>query len=159
MYILKITVLCLSILSFTSSIAEAGHKRDDSSSSSEKLVKVIFGEVEKALIEEYFGKDKKRDHDKYYDRHESSKHKKKHKKRKGMPPGLAKRDSLPPGLQKQLEKNGRLPPGLEGRDLPYDLRKHLPKAKHGTKRIIVDKDIVLIEEGTKIILDILKDVL
>ena len=38
-----------------------------------------------------------------------------------MPPGLAKKKSLPSGLQKQLEKNGTLPPGLAKRELPYDL--------------------------------------
>src|SRR5215831_5359969 len=32
---------------------------------------------------------------------------------KGLPPGLAKKESLPPGLQKQLVRNGQLPPGLE----------------------------------------------
>src|SRR5919107_2406176 len=30
-----------------------------------------------------------------------------------LPPGLAKRESLPPGLQKQLQKNGKLPPGMQ----------------------------------------------
>ena len=28
----------------------------------------------------------------------------------GLPPGLAKRQELPPGLQRQLHKNGTLPP-------------------------------------------------
>ncbi len=31
----------------------------------------------------------------------------------GLPPGLAKRDRLPPGLQKHLWKHGSLPPGLQ----------------------------------------------
>ena len=31
----------------------------------------------------------------------------------GLPPGLAKRDQLPPGLQKHLWKHGSLPPGLQ----------------------------------------------
>jgi hypothetical protein len=31
---------------------------------------------------------------------------------RGLPPGLAKRGgNLPPGLQKHLDKNGKLPPG------------------------------------------------
>ena len=76
-----------------------------------------------------------------------------------MPPGLAKKSKLPPGLAKHLEKHGTLPPGLEGRDLPDGLLERLPEKKRGTKRIIVDNDIVLIEEGTKIILDILKDII
>src|SRR5215471_5571003 len=30
---------------------------------------------------------------------------------RGLPPGLAKREALPPGLEKQLVRNGTLPPG------------------------------------------------
>ena len=30
-----------------------------------------------------------------------------------LPPGLAKKDRLPPGLEKQLVRNGTLPPGLQ----------------------------------------------
>ncbi|MBI3484974.1 MAG: hypothetical protein HY012_07470, partial [Acidobacteria bacterium] len=33
--------------------------------------------------------------------------------RSGLPPGLAKRDRLPPGLEKQLRERGKLPPGLQ----------------------------------------------
>jgi hypothetical protein len=32
-----------------------------------------------------------------------------------LPPGLAKRDRLPPGQERQLERNGTLPPGLQKR--------------------------------------------
>ena len=31
----------------------------------------------------------------------------------GLPPGLAKKEHLPPGLQRQLVRNGKLPLGLE----------------------------------------------
>jgi len=37
----------------------------------------------------------------------------------GLPPGLAKRESLPPGLEKQLRRNGKLPPGLEKKLVPF----------------------------------------
>jgi hypothetical protein len=37
----------------------------------------------------------------------------------GLPPGLAKRESLPPGLEKQLRRNGKLPPGLERKLVPF----------------------------------------
>lgn len=82
------------------------------------------------------------------------------KKKKGnLPPGLAKRDTLPPGLAKQLERNGRLPPGLEKRELPAGLKARLPRRSDDLERVIVDNDIVLIEKGTRLILDVLKDVL
>lgn len=80
------------------------------------------------------------------------------RRQKGMPPGLAKRDSLPPGLAKQLERNGRLPPGLEKRDLPEGLDRLLPPRGHGQERVAVDNDVLLIETATGLILDILRDV-
>ena len=75
----------------------------------------------------------------------------------GLPPGLAKRESLPPGLQKQLDRNGRLPPGLAKRALPEDLEGQLPE-RSITERLIVGDDVVLIEKGTDIILDVIRDV-
>jgi len=35
-----------------------------------------------------------------------------------LPPGLAKKDRLPPGLEKQLVRRGTLPPGLQKRLQP-----------------------------------------
>src|SRR5438874_6648291 len=35
-----------------------------------------------------------------------------------LPPGLAKRESLPPGLRAQLREHGTLPPGLQKRLVP-----------------------------------------
>lgn len=80
-------------------------------------------------------------------------------KSKKMPPGLAKRKSLPPGLQKQLERNGTLPPGLAKRELPSELEANLPPPAEGTERVIAGNDVVLVEQATGIILDILKDVI
>ena len=77
----------------------------------------------------------------------------------GLPPGLAKRDELPPGLAKHLEKYGTLPPGLEVRGLPDALNKQLPNPGAGRKRVVVDDDILLIETQTGRVLDILKDVI
>lgn len=37
---------------------------------------------------------------------------------KGLPPGLAKREKLPPGLERQLKERGTLPPGLQRRFSP-----------------------------------------
>jgi hypothetical protein len=83
-------------------------------------------------------------------------------KRKGLPPGLAKRGgNLPPGLQKQLEKNGRLPPGLEKRlePLPVDLDRQLPRLPDYWERVIVERDVILIDRRTNRILDIIEDVI
>lgn len=80
---------------------------------------------------------------------EDSKHGGKDQK---MPPGLAKRDQLPPGLAKR----DTLPPGLAKRDLPSDLERRLSRLPGGYSRKSVGSDIVLIEEATGVILDILK---
>lgn len=75
-------------------------------------------------------------------------------KHKGLPPGLAKRDSLPPGLAKR----DTLPPGLASRALPNDLERRLSRLPHGMRRNQVGNDIVLIEEATGLIIDILRNV-
>lgn len=121
--------------------------------STNKVVERIFNETEKAIIEEYLGF--KVSEDKHDDK-QKGKENEKGKGAKGLPPGLAKKDHLPPGLAMQLERNGRLPPGLEKRDLPEDLLKRLPKPLHGTRRIMAGNDILLIDEVTETILDIIK---
>ncbi len=123
----------------------------------EKIVDRLFTELEKQTIERYYRDrfDKEIDEKNKAD---DSKGKKGHKQEKGLPPGLAKRDTLPPGLAKQLQRNGHLPPGLEKRDLPDDLHSLLPGRLPGQKRVIVDNDVLLIEEATGLILDILENV-
>lgn len=91
-------------------------------------------------------------------RKKAKKNKGKRKGKKGLPPGLAKKNELPPGLARQLERNGRLPPGLEKRRLPDGLESRLPPPPHGHERVIVDRDVVLVEKVTGIIKDILRDV-
>lgn len=85
---------------------------------------------------------------------ESKAHRDKGKNGKtGLPPGLAKKNGLPPGLAKREQ----LPPGLAKRDLPPDLESRLPR-RTTTKRVIVDDDVILIENGTEIVLDVIRDV-
>ncbi len=114
----------------------------------------LFSETEKAVIGEYFSP-------KVSDKKGKGKSKKarkggKGKKHKGLPQGLAKKDQLPHGLAKQLEKNGRLPPGLAKRDLPDDLLKRLPICGKKGKCVIAGDDVLLVEKGTELILDIIR---
>lgn len=81
------------------------------------------------------------------------------KGKEGLPPGLAKKDELPPGLQKHLEKHGTLPPGLQKRALPAELEARLPKLRRGLDRVVVDRDVVLVDTVTGKVLDILRDVI
>jgi hypothetical protein len=81
------------------------------------------------------------------------------KKTKRMPPGLAKKQELPPGLQKHIAKYGELPPGLEGRGLPQDLEGILSHLPAGFVRLQVGVDVVLLNKKTRIVLDVIWDVL
>ena len=77
--------------------------------------------------------------------------------RNNLPPGLARRDTLPPGLQRQLVRNGRLPPGLEKRALPPDLVSRLPTRDRRYDLVQVGADVLLILAATGVILDIIED--
>jgi hypothetical protein len=83
-------------------------------------------------------------------------------KSKGLPPGLAKRGgSLPPGLQKHLQKNGQLPPGLQKRlePLPVDLDRRLPRLPDYWERVVLERDVILVDRRSNRILDIIEDVI
>ncbi|MBT3915897.1 MAG: hypothetical protein HN731_03895 [Rhodospirillaceae bacterium] len=136
-----------------------------------KMLGTFFSDLEKQIIRETLGAvtaattkttaKSDNDENEMKQNHQSkgrSKHNKKGKK-KGLPPGLAKRDKLPPGLQKQLERNGKLPPGLQKRALPSDLEAKLSPPREGTERVIINQDVVLIEKATNTVLDIIKGVL
>jgi len=86
----------------------------------------------------------------------------KKKSKKGLPPGLAKRGgNLPPGLQKKLERDGQLPPGLQKRmePLPVDLDRRLPRLPESWERVVVERDVILIDRRTNRILDIIENVI
>lgn len=117
------------------------------------LADIVLSDKDKKIIQAYYGGKAHGDSDD--DAHKSKKGKK--GKSGSMPAGLAKRDELPPGLQKHLEKNGTLPPGLAKRDLPDDLLRQLGGGKGG-RHLIVGSDVVLIDPVTDRVLDILIDV-
>lgn len=140
-----------------------------------QVANVVFTELEKQIMEEYFGVRRRgsyeernertyeRGDDRRDDRRKSKKSKKfknkgKKGKNRGLPPGLAKKKQLPPGLARQLERKGTSPPGLAKRDLPKRLNATLPDPWPGTERKIVDNNVVLLQKGTDLILDVLRDV-
>jgi hypothetical protein len=63
----------------------------------------------------------------------------------GLPPGLAKRDRLPPGLEKHLQRNGQLPPGLQKKvqPLPYACEVRLPRLPRGVTRVVLGNYVIL----------------
>ncbi len=100
----------------------------------------IFGESQEATIRAWFSNKKNLE---------------------GLPPGLAKRERLPAGLARQMEKNGSLPPGLEKRlhRFPLDLERLLPELPTGVIRVVIGVDILLLDETSNTILDIVRKVL
>jgi len=136
----KISIAILFILAITGT---AGCQSYPVSTSGSVLVandhvsiKVVFSDHDRRLIHQYYDNGK----------------------RKKLPPGLAKKKHLPPGLQKQIRKNGSLPPGLEGGHLPHELERNLVPLSGGYLRLRVGTDIVLMDGQTRIILDVIKNV-
>jgi len=114
-------VLCLAVSGCATHAMTSGQivLKDDSST-----VDVRIGDRDRGLIESYYKPGKK--------------------KRKGSPPGLARRD--------------RLPPGLRGDFLPSDLEAKLSPLPSGYIRVRVGQDIVLMDGRTRVVFDILHDV-
>ncbi len=75
--------------------------------------------------------------------------------RKFCPPGLAKKNNgcMPPGLAKKYAIGSPLPDDVVFSELPKALREALGPPSKGKKYVQVDKDVLLITEGTKIVLD------
>jgi hypothetical protein len=66
--------------------------------------------------------------------------------------------SLPPGIAKNLARGKALPPGIAKRALPGGLKTKLPSYP-GHEVIIVDRDVILVDIATQVIVDILTRVL
>src|SRR5215469_8375507 len=73
-----------------------------------------------------------------------------------LPPGLAKRDRLPPGLERQLVVRGTLPPGLRRQmhPCPEEVEQYLPPAPTGYMHTIIGGHIVLVNRRTFFVLDV-----
>ena len=110
-----------------------GKGKSHSASTSLQVSVGIFSSHERELIQGYFARPKQ-----------------------GLPPGLAKRGSLPPGLEKQLRRKGHLPPGLERKisPLPYELERRLPRLEPGLDRGFIDGKAIIYNSKTRAIIDI-----
>jgi hypothetical protein len=78
----------------------------------------------------------------------------------GLPPGLAKREDLPPGLARQLRANGHLPPGLEKRVVwfPRDLDERLGPVPYGYRRCWIGGNVMVVNPKTFAILEIVQGI-
>src|SRR5579859_3887867 len=79
-----------------------------------------------------------------------------------LPPGLAKRGgNLPPGLERQLERNGTLPPGLQKNFQPFppELDRQLPPLPPYYRRGVIGTSVVIYNTRTRLIVDVIRDLL
>ena len=73
-----------------------------------------------------------------------------------LPPGLAKKDRLPPGLERQLVVRGAFPVELQ-RDVypvPVDLERRLPPPPPDCERVAIGAHIILRNRSTNVIVDV-----
>jgi len=77
-------------------------------------------------------------------------------RRGNLPPGLAMRDELPPGLARQLVTRGTLPPGLRKKiqPCPVELVRRLPPPPPDYRHVLIGGRIVLLNRRTYMILDV-----
>ena len=68
------------------------------------------------------------------------------------------RDRLPPGLEKQLRRRGTLPPGLQKKvqPVPVGLERQLRVLPTGWRRVVVGGNIILMDEKTSLIYDVVR---
>jgi outer membrane lipoprotein SlyB len=73
--------------------------------------------------------------------------------RAGLPPGLAKKDRLPPGLERQLYRNGTLPPGLQKRvqPLPDSCVARLPRLPNDWAIVVLSGQIIMLNARQRIV--------
>jgi len=73
--------------------------------------------------------------------------------RAGLPPGLAKKDHLPPGLERQLQRNGTLPPGLQKRvrPLPDSCAARLPRLPNDWAIVVLSGRIIMLNARQRIV--------
>lgn len=132
----------------TMQVKPAGRVEVESRSENASVrAEVRFGDEERETIADYY---EGRNQERYRDKGRG----KGRGKDKGLPPGLAKREQLPPGLAKRET----LPPGLDGDPLPQDLEEQLEPLPEGYARVRVGFDIAIINENTRLVVDVVKDI-
>ncbi len=92
----------------------------------------------------------------YYREHDRDLHEWYRAHSNNLPPGLAKRDRLPPGLERQLVVRGTLPPGLQKKmqPCPVEVESYLPPPPVGYIHTVIGGNIVLVNRRTFLVLDV-----
>jgi hypothetical protein len=136
------TLLSVALAVALPASAQKAEKSRDTQSAGEKIrdvlpaAEMIFTKEERTLMTNWFRTNKS-----------------------GLPPGLAKKEKLPPGLERQLREKGTLPPGLQKKiqPLPPTLEKQMRILPTGIRRVVVAGNVILMNEKTHMIYDIVRN--
>jgi Ni/Co efflux regulator RcnB len=114
-------------------------KHDDHNDKQRGSVEIRFGEDNRRIVNDYYGKQFKAGN---------------------CPPGLAKKNNgcQPPGQAKKWNKGRPLPHDLKYYDLPYDLARRLPPPPGGHRYVQVASDILMIAIGSNMVIDAIEDI-
>jgi hypothetical protein len=74
---------------------------------------------------------------------------------KGLPPGLAKKGKIPPGIAKQIACGQRIPDGVVWEPFPSDLARRLPPVRPGFDQGFIEGRAVIWNKGTRVVMDVL----
>lgn len=151
-YRLGITTLLVLALSTTMALAQGNghghdkHDRDDDDRRHER---------DDRDHDRGHGKGHGHGHERYFD-HDRDIRGWYHAHYENLPPGLAKRDRLPPGLQRQLIVNGTLPPGLRRKmqPCPRELEVMLPPPPPNYVHVFIGGNLVLYNRANFQIADV-----
>lgn len=79
--------------------------------------------------------------------------------RGNLPPGLAKRRTLPPGLSRQLRERGTLPPGLRDyyTPVPADWNPRFPAIPAYYQRYFVGNHLIIVDTRDDTLVSLIRD--
>jgi hypothetical protein len=100
--------------------------------------------------------DRDDDHDYYRDEHRQAMRGWYEGHHDHLPPGLADRDRLPPGLERQLVVRGTLPPGLQKKiyPCPQEIVRQLPPPPPNCEHVLIGGHVVLLNRSNFMVMDV-----
>lgn len=75
-----------------------------------------------------------------------------------LPPGLAKKDRLPPGHAWRVRANQPVHDDARWRYLPYELEQRLTRMPAEYVRVVIGTDVVIMNVRTRVVVDVLEDI-
>lgn len=129
-----LTLLLAALLALTGCETLQTREVDVGVKGKDQSIRIVFSDRDRDLIRDYYTARAKR-----------------------LPPGLAKKGKIPPGHAMQMERWGRLPPGIAYRPLPGDLERRLSALPEGYARIVLGADIGILDTRTRVVVDVIKD--